>query len=761
MTITSTQNRVSYAGNGAPGVPGTLAFSVPFRFLAISDLVVLVRVDATGADTTKTLDTHYSVSGEGAATGGTVTFLIEDGEPQTGETLIIYGNPAMTQLVDYIAGGTFPAESHEEALDRLTLQSTRSRELVERTPRLMEGDTDGSGQYNANSNRISSLGTPTATTDATTKTYVDALVNNTALGPAPTGLIATGSITSRLLADRWGEVANVKDFGAVGNGVANDTVAIQAAITAARNVYIPQGTYKLTDGSNAYGLLLSTADTTLFGDGPELSLLVYTSSTASQPAIKVTADGVNIIGLSVDGLANSTKAGTVAAANCNGLEFVDVDTCLVQNVHATGGHIGIHLNNSTGAYGTNQHNRVLDCVVRNVASSGVQLTRAEFALVSGCDSKDCGTDGFKMSGKTRQSRVIGNTATLCTRDGFDFYDGFIESVASDNIAEGNTLQGFEIKGTHDGTDYVVRESTFANNLAVFNGIAGSYSGFSISSVRNCTFSGNVATANGGSGYLLNTIQGCTFTGCFASRNVLHGFNLITNVSRTAFTGCYAADNSWAGGTTQNGTYHGFYIADAGSYGTFTACSSINGTTAGQKGGQGYGWYWAAQTSGSVLSDPFANANVTGDFGGASAAFVNNNAGAHGTVTFTASDATPTVATGRTFITAGSTAITDFDNGVDGQVITVRAHGAITLTDSANLQLQGDADFVMAADDTVTLANVGGTNWYETGRRQVSATYTASNVSADRAYDADSTTTAELADVLGTLIADLRLQGIVK
>jgi hypothetical protein len=54
MTITSTQNRVSYAGNGAPGVPGVTAFSVPFRFLAPTDLVVLVRVDATGVSTTKT-----------------------------------------------------------------------------------------------------------------------------------------------------------------------------------------------------------------------------------------------------------------------------------------------------------------------------------------------------------------------------------------------------------------------------------------------------------------------------------------------------------------------------------------------------------------------------------------------------------------------------------------------------------------------------------------------------------------------------------
>jgi hypothetical protein len=40
------------------------------------------------------------------------------------------------------------------------------------------------------------------------------------------------------------------------------------------------------------------------------------------------------------------------------------------------------------------------------------------------------------------------------------------------------------------------------------------------------------------------------------------------------------------------------------------------------------------------------------------------------------------------------------------------------------------------------------------------TYTATNVSTDRSYDANATTTDELADVLGTLIADLRAKGIV-
>jgi hypothetical protein len=238
---------------------------VPFRFLAIGDLVVLVRVDATGVSTTMTLDTNYSVSGAGADSGGSVTTLAGS-IPQTGETLIIYGNPAMTQLVDYISGGTFPAESHEEALDRLTLQSTRTREIAERALSLTDSSTDGSGEYDANNNDIDAVGTlsankvtglavPTATTDATSKTYVDALVNTT-IGPIPTSdayVTATGSSTSRKLADRFAETFNVKDYGAQGDGATDDATAINAAFTAVNTasggtVYFPPGTYVIGSG---------------------------------------------------------------------------------------------------------------------------------------------------------------------------------------------------------------------------------------------------------------------------------------------------------------------------------------------------------------------------------------------------------------------------------------------------------------------------------------------------------------------------------
>lgn len=60
--------------------------------------------------------------------------------------------------------------------------------------------------------------------------------------------LTSGSITPRTLAARFGERANVKDFGAKGDGIADDTVAINAAIgsLASGHVQFPPGTYKIT-----------------------------------------------------------------------------------------------------------------------------------------------------------------------------------------------------------------------------------------------------------------------------------------------------------------------------------------------------------------------------------------------------------------------------------------------------------------------------------------------------------------------------------
>lgn len=60
---------------------------------------------------------------------------------------------------------------------------------------------------------------------------------------------ANGGETLRMLADRFGDMVNVKDFGAVGDGIADDTAAFSAAAEAAgeRLIYVPSGSYALTD----------------------------------------------------------------------------------------------------------------------------------------------------------------------------------------------------------------------------------------------------------------------------------------------------------------------------------------------------------------------------------------------------------------------------------------------------------------------------------------------------------------------------------
>lgn len=70
---------------------------------------------------------------------------------------------------------------------------------------------------------------------------------------------AEGSTELRTLGERFADVVNVKDFGAVGDGVHDDTEAFQNAISARKRVYVPEGIYcisktlELQNGSRFYG----------------------------------------------------------------------------------------------------------------------------------------------------------------------------------------------------------------------------------------------------------------------------------------------------------------------------------------------------------------------------------------------------------------------------------------------------------------------------------------------------------------------------
>ena len=87
----------------------------------------------------------------------------------------------------------------------------------------------------------------------------------------------------------------------------------------------------------------------------------------------------------------------------------------------------------------------------------------------------------------------------------------------------------------------------------------------------------------------------------------------------------------------------------------------------------------------------------------------------GTTITLADDATPSVAGGNLFVTGGTTTITDFDDGTEGQQIIIISEHAITITDGTNIFLSGSANFVMASTDTLTLIQKASGLWYELSR----------------------------------------------
>ena len=155
-------------------------------------------------------------------------------------------------------------------------------------------------------------------------------------------------------------VVNVKDFGAVGDGVHDDTVSIQAALNAGTDVYLPPGTYLLDpSGSGGNALTIPTAGTRIYGSSRDTTRLILANSTMN--LLNILVDHCTVEGLTLDTQTHNGQAALAIVAN---------NTHLRQCTILGGSHIfAIYFAGPSGATQSNPlyntGNRVQDCIIND------------------------------------------------------------------------------------------------------------------------------------------------------------------------------------------------------------------------------------------------------------------------------------------------------------------------------------------------------------------------------------------------------------
>ena len=121
MTVSTTASKISYVASAAQ-----TTFAYTFKIFVDSDLKVYVN------STQKTLTTDYTVTGAGDVGGGNIIFgtglAIDD-------IVIIERVLLATQGTDYVENDPFPADAHEDALDKLTMLIQQSGAFEDRSVR--------------------------------------------------------------------------------------------------------------------------------------------------------------------------------------------------------------------------------------------------------------------------------------------------------------------------------------------------------------------------------------------------------------------------------------------------------------------------------------------------------------------------------------------------------------------------------------------------------------------------------------------------
>ena len=189
MTIDLTDNapRISYTVSTS-----TTSFAVPFEFFDDADLVVVV------GGTTKTLTTHYTVSGGDGATG---TVTMTSGNAVSSGTVIIFRDIDFKRSTDFPTSGAFPIATLNTELDRNIALFDDLQDRIDRSVRLTDSDDAATMTIPVKASRLGKIlgfhattGAVEAVGDSSTITTIQNAIGDNTL--TLTGVITGGTITT-------------------------------------------------------------------------------------------------------------------------------------------------------------------------------------------------------------------------------------------------------------------------------------------------------------------------------------------------------------------------------------------------------------------------------------------------------------------------------------------------------------------------------------------------------------------------------------